>query len=1135
MTPGFVASPTTRLQVGSRVRLVDADGAPHELTGKAAVVLAWVALEGHAERRRLAGVLWPQSDGGQARSNLRVLVHRINQRCGGELLVGAEQLTLEPTLVGLQAHDPEAVLAELDAGGAERCELLAQARVEAEAGEELLAWLEGARLRLRRLQLAALSEALAETQAGAHHERALVLARACVQLDPLSEHRHRQLMELLVRGGDRAAALSAYEACKTLLRQHLGVLPDLQTRSLQLRILQEQAQGPAPMAAVAPAAERAPATDGLTALGGAARYPLVERDEVLAQAHAALQLGQHVVIQGEPGVGKTRLLRHLMADVGAGAEAVAIHSGLQQEPYAAVAQLLQEVQPRRAAPVGVPEQIELARLAPLVFAGVQPSEAPLSASRLHAALRQWLARLGETGVRVLVLDDLHYADAASQAALASLLDMPPPGAAGATTLLLGCRRGEIGPVLDEAVTQAQTRHRARRIELPRLTAAGVQALLGAMGAPQGADDGATLAGQLLKRTGGNPLFVIELARHAHEQGGSADMASLQALLGSSLQLCGAAAQQLAAVAAVAAEDFTIELASAVLAQPALALMPAWGALQQRGLFAEHGLAHDLVQEAVLATLPQALCELLHKQVAQHLESLGSKGAAVLRHWLAANDPQRALPHAVHQLHARAEAGLPTAQQESDMLGLLERADDTTLMDNLWLTAEIDNSITGGSVPQDVWRRLRALRLRVERLPQQPDGATWVAFEASRDCYNLQESARRAYDCLAPVAERMPERGVERAYVELALAAFAVDVTGDPRAHLLRARQALVGLPEQLSIRRLRMEADDAAARLLAPAEGLRAQAARCRAGRRRGDLELAADASLRMGLLHQTLGSDARAFAHYCRAARTLPGDSEDASRFRSSFGAGVVAMNAGHYRMARILLSATDERWGARQPPLFRALLHLRLGERAQAGLQVAQVDEALLERHMVSYFAHAYLCAELDRFEGRDPVPALIRRMEHTREFGITGILAERMTWEIMRCTQPAAQRLQAGDALLRGLAAGGGSTVRPLIEVAEARAEAGAQGVAELAVQAARYIRRGCAPVTLYVPEGLLRCARLILPADPREAAALVHVARRWVRDALQRVPPESRDSFMHDVAVNRLLLGEDEAAVLEEPLR
>jgi DNA-binding SARP family transcriptional activator len=1128
---GVEVACAARLHLGSSAALVDRDGKRCELKGNAAVLLAWVALEGHADRRRISALLWPESDAAQARSNLRVLTHRINQKAGAELLVGIERLELDASLAQLELHDVETLLAALEAGGTKRCELLAEAGVEAGAGEELRAWLEAARLRTKQTQLARLSEALAQALACGWHPRAVALARACVALDPLSEQLHRQLMDVLVRGGDRAAALAAYEACKEVLKQHLGVLPCLQTRTVQLRILQEQALGPLQ------GEHRPPEADGLTILGGAARYPLVEREQVLGQARAALEQGLHVVVQGEPGVGKTRLMRHLAAWAGLGAEPVAIRSALKQEPYAAVAQVLHEVQTRRTPDVGVPEQIELARLAPLAFAGVRPSEAALSAPRLHAALRHWLLRLGAAGVRVLVLDDVQDADEASQAAFASLLQ-PAPGAAGqAPALLLGHRSGEIGAVLHDAATDAQAQRRARRIELPRLTLAGVQTLLKAMVAAQRTSEPQALAQHLHKRTGGNPLFVIELAQQALERGEATDASSLQALLGSSLKRSSTAAQQLAAVAAVAAEDFTVELAVTVMDQPALALMPAWGELQQRGLFAGHGLAHDLVRDAALAELPQAILHLLHRQLAHYLEGQGLQGAAVLRHWRAAGDVDRALPHAVHQLYAVNATGLSSMPQELEILELLEQASDPVLMANLWLTAEFDADLGGGSAPADTGQRLRALRQRVERAPARAAHAAWIAYETARERRAMDLSNKTAYNVLAPAAQRMPPRGIERAFVEKALVYLAHSLTGDARTHLHRARHALAELPHQPSVNRVRMELEDVEGMFLDHAQGLRTLAARSRAGRRRGDLAAVARDRMRMGYVQAVLGNASHALRHYSHAACLQAGDVNDTERFQTPFLVGKFALNAGRYALAEQLLTAGEEPSAKETRPVYLALLYLRLGNMAAVRAQLDRVGPDALV-FFPAQTIHAHARAEVDRFEGSDPVPALQQQLDMAVELGLGGLNRDLMAWEIVLRTEPLAARLHRAHALLGELrrlgASGARQQVKVLLEIAEVYAEANDPQSQPLIAEVARLLRRGYANQTLYLPEGLLRCARLTKPRDPREADALVHVARRWVRHALQHLPPRAEEGFLRDVAVNRLLLGVDEPALYAQPL-
>ncbi len=1119
-----------RLQVASTVTMVCRSGQPCELKGNAAVVLAWVAMEGHADRRRLSAALWPDSDAGQARSNLRVLTHRINQRFGGELLLGHEHLQLDATQARVDLHDVDALLAALETGGAARCELLGEAGVGTDAGDALQTWLAEARQRQKQAQLSKLEQALNQALASNETARAAALARACAQLDPLSEQRHRRLMEVLARAGDRAAALSAYEACKSMLRQHLGVLPCLETRAVQLRILQEQALGPVQ------GPQDGAEAEGLAALGGAASYPLVEREAMLEAARSALAQGLHVVVQGEPGLGKTRLLRHLAAGAGDTVEPVAIRSALKHEPYAAIAQLLQEVQPRRAPVVGMPEQIELARLAPLAFAGVKPSEAALSAPRLHAALRHWLARLGEAGLRVLVIDDVQYADAASQAALASLLDATSASAARGPALLLTNRSGETEAVLEDAVTDAQTQHRARRLELQRLSPAGVQTLLTSMAAARHATDPASLARQLHKRTGGNPLFVIELARQVLERGEAADTASVQALLEASLSRCGAAAQQLAAVAAVAADDFTVELAAAVTGQTALGLMPAWRELQQRGLFAGQGLAHDLVSDAVLAGLPQAILQQLHRQVAGVLEGQGVRGMAVLRHWVAAEDADRALPHAVHQLHAASAAGLPTMQQELTMLGLLQAAGDQVLRDHLWLTGELN--LGWNSAPTtETWLRVRALRQRVEQLPRSAATAAWITYETARDRWFIDAAPKAAYDMLAPAAVAMPPQGIERAFMEFELAVLAVNLNGAPGAHPHRARHAVAGLPDQPGVNRLRTEIDSLIGIFLDQAGEIRTQAARLRAGRRRGDLATVADASVRMGFLHATLGNAAHALKYCVQAARLREPDGPETGRFPTPYAIGKVALNAGHYALAQRLLSAGEDRQARLQRQVPLALLYLRMGDPQQAADRLDQASPEALSEQFSAQVAYLHARAEVDRLRGHDPLPAFQQHLDRARQLGLSGVNLSLIGWQIDLRTKPLAHRLASADALLVDLRESGSSgaiLAKALLEIAEVLAEAGDPRCESVVAEAARLLRRGCTNFTLYLPEGLLRSARLVRRRNPLEADALVHVARRWVAHARQRLPQEAAAGFEHNVVVNRLLLGADPQALFAAPL-
>jgi hypothetical protein len=497
-----------------------------------------------------------------------------------------------------------------------------------------------------------------------------------------------------------------------------------------------------------------------------------------------------------------------------------------------------------------------------------------------------------------------------------------------------------------------------------------------------------------------------------------------------------------------------------------------------------------------------------------------------------------------------------------MLGLLERTSDSVLMSaprpaeagrpprgsstvakphllesNLWLTAEIAGNMSHDFMAAEVWSRLLALRQRVECLPEQGASAGWIAFETSRHCGLVKRSFEEALQVLEPAAERMSPFGPERAHIEYAILGCVVQLRGDPRVHVRRGKAALAGLPDHVSLRRVRKVIDTAAAIFLDPVEGIRLQAARWRAGRQRGDMALAADASDVLAHIQAALGSHARAFRHYCRGAQAHPCGG-DTAHFRNRFLAGVVALNSGHYELSQRLLAASQDSAFREKLPVLMAVLPLRLGDTGQASTRARLIESTQMGREFSVHLVHAHLSAELDQLEGRDPVPALRRRLAHMRTLGTGDIYLDLMTWEIALRTCKASERLDAGEALLAALLRAPSPDVWHiplLLQVAEARAETQVCGSEELATQAARHLRRGYTRLTLYLPEGLVRCARLLRASDPREAAALVHVARRWVRNALGHVPQASRDSFVRNVAVNRLLLLEDEPAVYTGPLR
>lgn len=129
---------------------------------------------------------------------------------------------------------------------------------------------------------------------------------AALQLDPLREEAHRQMMLLLARSGQRSAALTQFETCSRLLQEELAVEPDDETRALYEQVLAGEIQPPEAMLI----------PTNLPTVG----TPFVNRPQELQQITEQLSKPhcRLLTLTGPGGIGKTRLAlevaRHLMPD-----------------------------------------------------------------------------------------------------------------------------------------------------------------------------------------------------------------------------------------------------------------------------------------------------------------------------------------------------------------------------------------------------------------------------------------------------------------------------------------------------------------------------------------------------------------------------------------------------------------------------------------------------------------------------------------------------------------------------------------------------------------------------------------------------------------------------------------------------
>lgn len=111
-----------------------------------------------------------------------------------------------------------------------------------------------------------------------------------------------------------------------------------------------------------------------------------------------------------------------------------------------------------------------------------------------------------------------------------------------------------------------------------------------------------------------------------------------------LQQLSAPALRLARVAALAGQDFSVELAATVLGQHALDIADAWRELEAAQVIRDRAFAHDLIHEATLRSVPQAIARVLHKDIADYLVAHDGLPARTAGHYFEAGQWSAAGAH-----------------------------------------------------------------------------------------------------------------------------------------------------------------------------------------------------------------------------------------------------------------------------------------------------------------------------------------------------------------------------------------------------------------------------------------------------------------------------------------------------------
>jgi DNA-binding SARP family transcriptional activator len=611
---------------------IQVDGRPLAVdTKKAVALLAYLAVSGQEQSRdHLADLLWPETDPERARATLRRTLSALRSGLGerwveadrssvrfkpdGDTFVDVDQLI--QYAAETHDHGPDQVCS--------RCVdslSFAAARVRGEFMEGfglrgcpafedwMLAEAEYVRRRVSSV-LERLSTALASQ---GRYPEAIDATRRWLRVDPLLEKAHRSRMLLHAWSGDRSGAVDAYRACVAVLDRELGVEPLEETTELYEAILEEdlpRAPAPARRLTAAPAPEPAD-------------YPMVGRSECLDRLREVIAAGHGLaIVEGEVGVGKTRLIEELVHELRSSGRAVLVAEAHRSEaavaygPIQSVLSAGLEVAELRNALLALPSSVtrEVARLIPALGdpAPVDPADGA-ARTRFLDAISQAIGVMGDPVV--LCVDNLHWLDSASL----ELVGYLARRLERLGVVLVVTRRPEETPidhpvsVLIEDLAAAAT-----VVRLDRLEPAGVAALVEASGVER------VDAADVFERTRGLPFFVVEYL-DAARLGRTELPAAVRRLVLSRLTELDALGRQLITTAAVIGSTADAEMIRSVSGRDEDEVFAGLDDLIRRALLREREggsleFVHDQLREVAYEEASHARRRLLHRRAAEHLMS-----------------------------------------------------------------------------------------------------------------------------------------------------------------------------------------------------------------------------------------------------------------------------------------------------------------------------------------------------------------------------------------------------------------------------------------------------------------------------------------------------------------------------------
>jgi DNA-binding SARP family transcriptional activator len=665
-------------------------------------------------RRQVLGLLWPDHAPATARHNLRTTLYSLRQALGFHLAAEDERLAL----TGAVEVDVRELVRVMEAGEPNEARLTAAlahyqgdflADFDLPDAPEYENWIAVERERYRRLAINGFHLLSRRREAAGDYAAARQSLAQALAIDPFQEDLQRAALRLDYLAGDRAGAIRRFEELRRMLDEEMGVPPMAETRALYDAIITDTLPLPASLLAAQRVSSPTPvlsvdrpAADGVTAqpvengapvaanpLAGAA-LPFAGRAIELAQLHTWRGQGRLILVEGETGLGKTRLVERFLEQCNADRATLSLilvgrarelESRLPYQPWIeALRGLLaspawSRLQPQLQLPPLWWQ--EVARLAPELAPAAPPVERSADESRLWEGIYQFLAALARVQPVLLFMDDLHWADAATLGLVGYLVrqsflagaaapNVAPDSIAVPLTVLATSR--PVAP-RSEATMLVQSllrEERLARLVLDRLTADDVLALARQLSSAYGYP----LGSWLYRASEGNPFVLAELIRYARTQGiltaeGVVNLnllpttivvpPTVYTLIQARLAPLSDAARRVLETAVTVGREFEFEVVARAAALSDSATLDALDELRQAKLIQpvdaqRFAFDHTLTLEVAYQEVGEARHRLLHRRVAAALESihhdrLDEAAGLIVYHYTEGGQPEQAAPYA----------------------------------------------------------------------------------------------------------------------------------------------------------------------------------------------------------------------------------------------------------------------------------------------------------------------------------------------------------------------------------------------------------------------------------------------------------------------------------------------------------